>query len=117
MTRGRAGRSTLGCLVMLLVLVAVAYFGLNAGEAYWRFYQYRDAMTQQARFAEQFNDAQITRALQAKADSLGLPEEAAQVHVRRSAREIRIWAAYAERVDLPGLVRMIHFAPSAERTF
>ena len=37
MVRQRAGRSSLGCLVTLLILAAVVYFGINVGDVYFRF--------------------------------------------------------------------------------
>ena len=42
----RRGASSIGCLFSLLVLAAVVYFGVNVGEVYWRYYQYRDDMVQ-----------------------------------------------------------------------
>ena len=44
MVTRRAGASSLGCLVSLLLVAAVGYFGVNAGEVYFRFYQFQDAM-------------------------------------------------------------------------
>ena len=44
----RRGRSSLGCLFALLIIAAAMYFGVNIGEAYWRFYEYQDAMRQDA---------------------------------------------------------------------
>ena len=57
MVRRRTGRGSLGCLVMLLILAAVVYFGVNVGEVYWRFYQYQDAMRQEVRFAAHNSNA------------------------------------------------------------
>jgi hypothetical protein len=110
------GRSTLGCLVALLVVTAVVYFGLNVGEVYWRFYRYQDAMQQEARFAHMRTDPAIIRRLVSVAESLGLPDAARQVQVRRdeTSRRIYIAAKYSERVELPGFVRTFDFAPRAE---
>ena len=55
----RAGASRLGCLVGLLLVVTVGYFGFNIGEVYFRFYRFKDAMAQEARFAETRDDATI----------------------------------------------------------
>jgi len=44
MVRSRAGRSSLGCLVALLLVVALIYFGVKVGEVYWRAYEFKDAM-------------------------------------------------------------------------
>jgi hypothetical protein len=113
-TRGRRGRSTLGCLFLLLVVTAVGYFGVNVGEVYARYYRLRDAMQQEVRFARSRTDADIKRRLQAFADSVGLPAEAGQVSVKRAGGSISVWSEYDERVELPLFVRDFHFAPSAE---
>jgi hypothetical protein len=113
----RRGVSRLGCLVGLLVLAAVAYFGINVGEVYWRYYEYKDSMQQAVNFADRISDEEIAARLRAKADSLGLPEEAQQVAVSRQGRHIGVSAAYEERVELPGFVRTFPFSPSAESDF
>lgn len=112
MVRPRRGAWKLGCLFTLLVCVTVAYFGVNVGEVYYRSYRYRDAMRQEGRFARQNADDVIKRRLRSLADSLGLPEDAGRVAVRRSANRISISAEYDVVVELPLFVRTLHFAPS-----
>ena len=114
MVTTRRGASSIGCLFSLLLLAAVVYFGVNVGEAYWRFYQFRDDIQQEVRFAGQrTNDAIVTR-LRAAADSLGLPEAAGHVIVRRVRGVISVESFYDEPVELPGHVRELHFHPRAE---
>jgi len=108
------GRSSLGCLFALLIVAAAMYFGVNVGEAYWRFYQFQDAMRQEVRFARQIPDDRIKLHLAAFADSLGLPEEATDITVNRTRGDISVSAEYTERVELPLYVRMIRFNPRAQ---
>ena len=115
--RRRRGRTNIGCLVTLLLLVTVAYFGSNVGEAYLRYYRYQDRMKQEARFSARVSDIDIQRRLAAAADSLGLPEAAGRVRVRRTPTHISLSSSYYERVELPLLVREIYFAPQAEWTY
>jgi hypothetical protein len=82
----RHGTGKLGCLFSLLLFVTAGYSR---------------------------SDEEIRRRLAALADSLGLPEEAARVAVRRSANVIRIRSAYVELVELPLFVRSFHLEPSA----
>lgn len=117
MVSARAGRSSLGCLVTLLVLSAAGYFAVNVGEVYLRYYRYRDGFQQQARFASQRSDERIRAHLRALADSLGLPEEAHRITLRRTPRRIVIRARYTETVELPGYVREFHFEPLGEARF
>lgn len=113
----RVGKSSLGCLFMLLLLVAIIYFGVNVGEVYLRYYQFHDSMAQNAHFAKQLSDDEIRARLSLAADSLGLPESAHHVQVRRRDHDISIGTEYYERVELPGYVREIHFQPHVETTF
>lgn len=108
------GRSSLGCLFVLLLIAAVLYFGVNIGEVYWRFYEYQDAMRQEVRFAKQIPDDRMRLHLSALADSLGLPEEAADVTINRTNDDISVSAEYTEPVEFPLFVRQIRFTPHAE---
>ena len=113
MTR-RRGASSLGCLFSLLILAAIIYFGVNIGEVYWRNYQYEDDMRQQVRFASHKTNDQITTELRAQADSLGLPEAAGQVTVRRSQTMISVESEYYATLELPLYARDVLFHPHAE---
>ena len=113
----RRGSSSLGCLFSLLVFAAVLYFGVNIGEVFFRYFQYKDAMRQEVRFAAHNNDAIIVRHLRDQADSLGLPEAARNVLVQRDGRHIEIEAEYYEHVELPLTVREVYLNPHAEGIF
>lgn len=127
MTRGRGGRiartrrggAALGCLVPLLVLAIIGYFAVHASDAGFRYYRFRDAMQQEARFAHQprRTDDRIKERLRALADSQGLPVEARQIRVRRTETRIRISADYSETVDFLFFSKRFDFHPMAERSF
>jgi hypothetical protein len=110
----RRGASRVGCLFLLLLFVAIAYFGVNVGEAYLRYYRYRDAMEQEASFSSRKTDAEIRQTLAAFADTLGLPPEAHRVQIRRRPDAFTISADYFEQVELPLFVHDFHFHPAAE---
>lgn len=110
----RRGESRLGCLVVLLVLAVGAYLAIDFGEAYFRFYQYKDAMGQEARFATTKTDDQITSRLAALADSLQLPPGAELITIERSPSVITISSDYDEVIKLPlKKERVLHFHPMA----
>jgi hypothetical protein len=109
MVRRRGGRSTLGCLVVLLLVVAAVYFAVNVGEVYLRFFAFRDFARQEARFGRLRTDEQIRARFAAKADSLGLPAEAGLVRVSRGRGVLLLTSEYTEHVELPMLVRDIDF--------
>jgi hypothetical protein len=117
MVRPRRGVGSQGCLVSLLLVAVLIYFGVNIGEVYLRFYEYQDAMRQEVRFAAHNSDVIILRRLAAKADSLGLPESAAEVTLQRDGRHIDMESEYYDHVELPLFVREVHFNPHAEGIF
>ncbi|WKW12124.1 hypothetical protein Strain138_001398 [Pseudogemmatithrix spongiicola] len=115
--QARRGASTLGCLFSIFLVIAIAYFGINAGRPFWHNYKFQDRMTQEARFAANRSNETIKARLRTYADSLGLPETAQKVHVRRRAGTIEIWADYYVNIEFPLFVREQHFQPRAVGTY
>jgi hypothetical protein len=119
MVRGperRRGASTLGCLISLLVFVAVLYYGVNIGEVYFRFYRIQDEMQSQARVAAALDNGTIQRRIAAAIQEIGLPDDASSnLQITRSAspRQITIESDYAETVNLPLFVHIFHLHPKA----
>jgi len=110
----RRGETRLGCLFPLLILAIGVYFALDFGMAYFRAYQFKDAMGSEARFATTLTDDQITRRLSALADSLQLPPGAELITIIRSPRTISISSDYDEVIKLPlNKEQVIHFHPVA----
>lgn len=108
----RRGASTLGCLIPLLIVAIGAYFAFDFGMAYFRFYQFKDAMGQEARFATHRTDEQITSHLSAVADSLELPPGAELITISRGQTTITISSDYDEVIKLPfKKEQVIHFHP------
>ncbi|MDQ6830989.1 MAG: hypothetical protein M3081_19165 [Gemmatimonadota bacterium] len=115
--RARRGATRFGCLLQLLVLAVLLYFGVTLGEVYLRFYRFQDAMKQQARFADNTPDAQIVAHLRAVADSLHLPDDAQGVTVQRTAKELYISAEYSDTINLSVTKRVVRMHPNVLRTF
>jgi hypothetical protein len=113
-TTSRAGGVRLGCLLGLLILAAAIYYGVGVGEMYMRYYRFEDAFKQEVRFAGHHTDQEIKRRLRDVADSLGLPEEAKTVTLKRKPHHILIWNEYYDHVDLPFVTRDFYFNPNAE---
>lgn len=114
----RRGTSTTGCLFPLLALVVAAYVGRPFGEAYFRYYQYRDAMSQEARFSNSRSDDVITGHLRNLADSLELPRNAAFIGISRTPDGVKIWSDYDEIIELPFKhEKTVHFHPTSGKSF
>jgi hypothetical protein len=112
----RRGASTLGCVFTLLIIAVVVYFGINIGGTYWRYYEFQDDMKQEIRFASHNADPSIIKTLRAEADSLGLPDDASDITLRRTQNAISIDAEYDDHIELPGYSRLVHFHPHAAGT-
>lgn len=112
----RRGSSNLGCLLSLALFVAALYYGINIGQVYVRYYQLLDEMRSQAGMAPSLTDDVIRRRIVQRVDELGLPEEAAKVSVRRTARPARIVieTRYSETLHLPLITPTFHLHPRAE---
>ena len=113
---GRRGSSTAGCLVSLIIFVAVLYYGANIGQLYWRQYQLLDEMRTQARLGPTLPDPVIRRRLATKAEELDLPPDAKRFKITRSGtpRLIIIETEYTDSVNLFLLHRAFVFKPRAE---
>jgi len=97
----------------VLILAVAAYFAVDFGEAYFHFYQFKDAMGQEARFSTDNTDVQITTRLSALADSLQLPPGAELITIERTTTTITISSDYDEVIKLPlKKEQVIHFHPS-----
>lgn len=118
MVARRRGASTLGCLFTLLLVAATAYFAVNVGRPAYRYWLIRDSMQQEAKFASMRSDAAIQRRLRMRADSIGLPPEAAaNLRVRRIGEMIVIVTEYTEHIEFPGFVKLWTFNPSVQGLF
>jgi hypothetical protein len=109
----RRGETRLGCLIPILILAVALYFAVDFGMAYFRFYQFKDAMGQEARFSADRTDEQITKRLSLLADSLQLPPGAELISIERGPTMVTISSDYDEFIKLPmKKTRVIHFHPS-----
>jgi len=114
--RSRRGASTLGCLFWLMIMVAVLYYGIDVGRAYWNYYSLLDEMSTSARFAQTTPDDQIMKHLVGVAQDLGLPPEAQRFVIRRvdHPRVVRISTRYTVVFDLPFTRKAVVMSPVAE---
>ncbi len=107
------GVTRIGCLFLVLVVVAVVYFGIPIAGMYIRYDRMENEMQTQARFAPSIDDGTIRRRLLQTVDDLGLPPEARRLSIRRISRprEIIISTSWEETIVLPFYTRVQRFAP------
>lgn len=118
MRKRARGASRLGCLIQIVIVVAIVYFGLLAGEDALAYYRFKDAMKNEARFAAVRSDTDIKNRLRAFTDSVKLPPSASDINVVRDGNRIKIWAEYDQVFKLPfKKTKTVHLRPSAEQSF
>ncbi len=114
----RRGVGAPGCMVSLVVIAALVYFGGSYASAYLDYYRFKDAMKQEAKFSLQHTDLEIHSRLKIFADSLGLPPSASMVRVSRSKARVVISGSYLQPVPIPVVgIRKVRFTPKAEAKF
>lgn len=110
------GVSTMGCLFSILILMAILYYGVDAGKIYWEFYRFQDEMETSARFASTREDMEILRHLRGVAQDLGLPAEAQRITIKRSQHPplVTIRSEYTVELVLPFTRKTLTLKPTAE---
>jgi type II secretory pathway pseudopilin PulG len=100
--RSRWGKVPVGFLATLAVIGILIYLGIAPARGYIRYYQMKDEMQVQARFASNATDADIRRRLRTKASELGLPADAQRITVRRRGRprEITVSTSWTDTVSV-----------------
>jgi hypothetical protein len=113
---GRRGGSTLGCLLWVLGMAVVLYYGTQIGQHYFEFYQLQEEMRSQARLAPGLPDPVIRRRIADRIDQLGLNIDPRKVKITRGGRPRRIIieTEYADTVVLPAFKRVFVFRPRAD---
>lgn len=116
--KNRIGASRLGCLIQIVILVGIVYFGVLAGKEALAYYRFRDAMKNEARFAASRSDVEMRTRLRAFTDSVELPIEAKDIKIVRAGNTIRIWSEYDQEFKLPfNHTKVVHLRPSVENSF
>ena len=103
-----------GCLLFVLIGVAVIYFGLPIIGFYIKDNRLENEMRTQARFAPSIDDGTIRRRLLQTINDLGIPEEARQrLQIIRPTRprQIIISTTYQVTIELPFVTKVLIFEP------
>lgn len=93
------GAGRLGCLVLLLLLAASVYLGLQVMDGEFAYRSFQSAARQEASLAVDRTDEEIRASLLARVRELELPPRAEEIHIRRDLdRRVVISASYADTV-------------------
>jgi hypothetical protein len=120
---GESGKIRLGCLVTLLLIAVVIYFGVDYLRIQVRYAKMSDEVKEKAAFAAVMDDNTIRRQLVASADSLGIPLGPRDwvIHRTFDPRYITIQAQYIDSfvINAPGVYKVFRFkfTPRATSAF
>ena len=103
--RDDRGKSNIGALLALLVLVGGVYIGLKFIPVRASAYQFDDTVREQVVYAgarrRKLGDQEVMRNLMERAEDLGLPIGKRNVRITRHTKTIRIQVAYRVPIELP----------------
>ena len=113
-----SGKVKMGCMVMLVLGIAVVYYGIDYLQIRIKAYQMQDAVTEQASFGSIVDDNTIRRRLVETATRLDIPITSRQWEIRRvqmgDGRHIIIKGDYTDSLILKPFKKVIyfHFTPT-----
>ncbi len=115
--RSVRGTSRVGCLLFVLLVAVVGYYGVGIGSVYFSYWRLQEEMRTQARLAPSIDDGVIHRRLIRTIEALNIPEEARRVTIKRTSRprEIHISTTYHVVLELPFFTYVVTLTPSASQ--
>ena len=118
LANNRAGRVTIGKLVVLVVLAGAVYCAYAFGRVYWHKYALRDEMDRQLSYAGQLADETIRQELVKAAVGMHLPVSEDRIQLTRtSPRTIQVSIRYTENVNLLFTTKRIPVSIEEHRSF
>jgi hypothetical protein len=108
--------SSLKALLAVAILGSLVYVAYLVVPVYMSSYQFQDAVEEEARLDSysQKNEQEIKDSVFKKAQSLGLPLTADQIHVQKVTNAVSISAAYTVHIDLPVHPFDLSFTPNSQ---
>lgn len=100
--RRERGEGQLGCLVGLVVLLLAGLIAYRMIPIKVKAAELRDEVVDEAKSAGQHRDAQIIKAIVAKAEQLELPVTEEDIVIKRRSADISVEVTYTVPVEFPG---------------
>lgn len=110
--RHQSGEGQAGCIISLLLLLAVAFIAFKLVPVKVKAAEFRQELVDEAKSGSLRKDKQIRANLMDKASELGIPLEDQNLKISRSRSQITIEAKYTVPVEFPGYTHMWEFDPS-----
>ena len=113
------GRIKVATMLLIVLLAAGIYFGIEVGGVFFRKMKLEETIRQHISFAGQLEDAAIRQQIINEIRDMGLPPQAQQVRIARTAspRVLHISVSYSETVNLLVTQREIPVRINVNRGF
>lgn len=108
---------TLKILIVFAVIGAAIYVGFQVVPAYWNYYQFQDAIAEEARIQSYTpkTESDIRDTVWKKAKQMDLPLSSEDdIQVQRSGTTVSISTTYTVHIDLPFHPFDLKFDPSTQ---
>lgn len=107
----QSGEGQGGCIVSLLILLAVAFIAFKMVPVKVTAAEFRQELVDEAKSGSLRKDKQIRANLMDKAAELNIPLKDQDLKIQRSRGQISIEATYTVPIEFPGYTYMWTFSP------
>ena len=116
---GRSGGVKGALLLLLIVLAAISYYGIEIGGVYWRRYKLEETVVQQLSFAGQLTDEAVHQHVLEEVHAMGLPITDGNVRFVRTynPRALRVSISYVETANLLFTKKRFPMSVQVQRSF
>ena len=116
---GRSGGVKGALLLLLIVLAAIGYYGIEIGGVYWRRYRLEETVVQQLSFAGQLTDEAVRQHVLDEVHAMGLPITDGNVQFARTdnPRALRVSISYVETANLLFTKKRFPMSVEVQRAF
>ena len=116
---GRSGGVKGALLLLLIVLAAIGYYGIEIGGVYWRRYRLEETVVQQLSFAGQLTDEAVRQHVLDEVHAMGLPITDGNVQFVRTdnPRALRVSISYVETANLLFTKKRFPMSVEVQRAF
>jgi len=87
-------------LLNLAVVVLIAHAGWKVGPVFFRHFEFKDKITEAARYSGRHTAADLQKEILAIADSEGVPLDPKALKVQKSGERVRIDVSYTQNLEL-----------------
>ncbi len=113
MSQNETGESKFGCLVFLVVAVAMIYVGIKWGEAQWNYETMKEQITESSKFVasqKNLNLIKVKESIIKRAEETGIDLYEEDIEITVSELYVTIDVYWETPVELPGYTYYLQYS-------